>query len=179
MTRPRFFSDSPVAEITHAFLRIEQNQMQGLPVCNSKLTTEIVGLRRFEQYWLGTLITPWTLQLLLLPASVEAESLEEGDHRTFQFPRGDVVFMASGNPDLGVYLACSLLSPVHDFPSQESIRGTAEEVMALLFRAAEEQPRGESVTVAMPGRLDIERETKSDVRKGATRRDFLRGMINE
>lgn len=177
MTRPAFFAVSPIAEITRAFRQIEQNQMQGLPVCNDRLTTEIVGLGRFEQYWVGALITPWTLQLILLPATVEAEELAEGDHRTFVFPQGSVVFMASENPDLGVYLACSLMSPLHDFTSQETIRSTAEEVITLLFQPPAEQPSGESVKVAMPGRLDIEREAKSAEKKGGTRRDFLRGMM--
>ena len=177
MTRSAFFAADPAAEITRAFRRIEQNQMQGLPVCNDRLTTEIVGLRRFEQYWAGALITPWTLQLILLPATAEAEALAEGDHRTFVFPQGSVVFMASENPDLGVYLACSLMSPLHDFPSQEAIRSTTEEVMTLLFQPPAEQPSGESVKVAMPGRLDIEREAKSAEKKSGTRRDFLRGMM--
>lgn len=177
MTRPAFFAARPVAEIMHAFRRIEQNQMQDLPVCNNQLTTEIAGLRRFEQYWVGALITPWTLQLILLPATAEAESLQEGDYRTFQFPQGPVMFMASGNPDLGVYLACSLVSPLHDFSSQEKIRDTAEEVMRLLFQSPGKQPRGESVKVAMPGQMDIEREGKSPEMKSGSRRDFLRGMM--
>ncbi len=177
MTHPAFFAVSPIAEITRAFRQIEQNQMQGLPVCNDRLTTEIVGLRRFEQYWVGALITPWTLQLILLPATVEAEELAEGDHRTFVFPQGSILFMASDNPDLGIYMACSLMSPLHDFPSQAAIRSTAEEVMVLLFRQVEEKPKAEPVKVAMPGRLDIERETKSSEKKSGTRRDFLRGMV--
>lgn len=177
MNRPLYSAASPASEITRAFRQIEQNQMQGLPVCNDRLTTEIVGLHRFEQHWVGALITPWTLQLILLAATAEAEELAEGDHRTFVFPQGSVVFMASENPDLGIYLACSLMSPLHDFPSQETIRSTAEEVMTLLFQSPEAQPQGESVKVAMPGRLDIEREAKSAEKKSGTRRDFLRGMM--
>lgn len=177
MTCPAFFATSPVDQITHAFARIEQNQMQGLPVCNSQLTSEVVGLRRYDEYWLGVLVTPWTLQLILLPATEQAENLREGDHRTFQFPQGEILFMASDNPDLGVYLACSLMSPLHDFPSQEVIRNTAEEVMTLLFQSPEPQPQGKSVKVAMPGRLDVEREAKTVEKKSATRREFLRGMM--
>ncbi|WP_052760970.1 [NiFe]-hydrogenase assembly chaperone HybE [Sedimenticola thiotaurini] len=177
MTCPAFFTTAPADQITQAFRQIEQNQMRGLPVCNAKLTTEVVGLRRFDQYWLGVLITPWTLQLILLPATDRAENLPEGACRTMQFPQGEIVFMASDNPDLGTYLACSLMSPLHDYPSQAVIRNTAEEVMSLLFQSAETQPQGESVKVAMPGRLDVEREAKTGEKKTATRREFLRGMM--
>jgi [NiFe] hydrogenase assembly HybE family chaperone len=177
MNRPAFFATSPAAEITHAFRQIEQAQMHGLPVCHDQLTTEVVGLRRFEQHWVGALITPWTLQLILLPATAEAERLGDGDHRSLVFPQGAVVFMASENPDLGVYMACSLMSPLHDFPSQAAIRQTAEEVMELLFQAPAEQAPGKSVTVAMPGRLDIKREAKPVDQTTGSRRDFLRGRM--
>lgn len=177
MTNPDYFAASPVAEITQAFRRIELDQMHGLPVCNGCLTTEIVGLTRFGHYWVGALITPWTLQLLLLPATAEAECLVEGDHRTLEFPQGPVVFMASENADLGVYLACSLMSPLHDFPSQEVIRQTAQEVMELLFQPPAKKDQGTAVKVAMPGRLDIEREAKPVDQTRGSRRDFLRGRM--
>lgn len=177
MNSTAHFTPRPDAEILRAFRRIEQNQMHGLPVCNDRLTTEVVGLRRFGEYWVGALITPWTLQLILLPATAEAECLVEGDHRSLAFPQGPVVFMASENPDLGVYMACSLMSPLHDFPSQEVIRQTAQEVMELLFQAPAEQPPGKSVSVAMPGRLDIERESKPIDQTTGSRRDFLRGRM--
>jgi hypothetical protein len=74
-------------------------------------------------------------------------------------------------------MACSLMSPLHDFPSQAAIRQTAEEVMELLFQAPAEQPPGASVTVAMPGRLDIEREAKPVDQTRGSRRDFLRGRM--
>ena len=177
MCNPVFFASSPDAEITHAFRRIEQNQMQGLPVCNDRLTSEVVGMRRFGDHWLGVLITPWTLQLLLLPAIAEAKVLLEGDHRSHAFPQGEVVFMASDNPDLGVYQSCSLRSPLHDFPSQAVIRQTAEEVMELLFQPPAERAEGESVKVALPGRLDIDKESKPVQETHGSRRDFLRGRM--
>ncbi|WP_428606881.1 [NiFe]-hydrogenase assembly chaperone HybE [Sedimenticola sp.] len=177
MNRPAFFSASPAAEITHSFRQIEQDAMHGLPVCNDQLTTEVVGLRRFEQHWVGALITPWTLQLILLPATTEAECLRDGDYRTLEFPQGPVVFMASDNSHLGVYMACSLMSPLHDFPSQGAIRQTAQEVMELLFQPPAEKPQSEPVKVAMPGRLDIEREAKPVDQTAGSRRDFLRGRM--
>jgi len=177
MNQTRYFSDNPQQQISDAFRRIEQNQMQGLPVCNEALTTELVGMRRFGDYWLGVLITPWTLQLLLLPASADAEVLEEGDHRSHAFPQGEVVFMASDNPDLGIYQSCALRSPLHDFPSQEVIRQTAGEVLDLLFQPPAEQPEGQSVKVAMPGRLDIEKESRPIQETRGSRRDFLRGRM--
>ncbi len=177
MIEQRYYSENPQQAITEAFRKIEQNQMQGLPVCNEALTTEVVGLQRFTDYWLGVLITPWTLQLVMLSANGEAESLSEGDHRIYDFPQGEVVFMASDNPDLGVYQSCALSSPLHDFPSQEVIRQTAIEVLDLLFQAPAEPEQERSVKVAMPGRLDVEKESKKVEETRGSRRDFLRGRM--
>ncbi|MCW8947451.1 MAG: [NiFe]-hydrogenase assembly chaperone HybE [Sedimenticola sp.] len=177
MTFPAFYSNSPAEQITQAFRQIEQNQMQGLPVCNKLLTTEVIGLTRFNECWVGALITPWTLQLIMLPASAEAEQLEEGDHRAYEFPQGKVVFMTTENDALGPYQSCGLMSPLHSFESQEQIRQTATEVMELMFQPPAESEEKQSVQVAMPGRLDIDREAKSSEKKSGTRRDFLRGAL--
>jgi [NiFe] hydrogenase assembly HybE family chaperone len=151
--------------------------MQGLPVCNALLTTEIIGLTRFNEYWIGALVTPWTLQLIMLPAVQEAELLVEGDHRTYEFPQGKVVFMTTEHPDLGPYQSCALMSPLHSFENQEQIRQTAKEVMELMFQQPAEVEHTQSVKVAMPGRLDIDRETKPSEEKRGSRRDFLRGAL--
>jgi [NiFe] hydrogenase assembly HybE family chaperone len=176
MSYPAFYSSNPAELITQAFRQIEQNQMQGLPVCNEQLTTEIVGLTRFQAYWVGALITPWTLQMIMLPATADAEQLVESDHRTYEFPQGKVVFMTTENEALGPYQSCALMSPLHSFETQEQIRQTAVEVMALMFQPPAEVEQTQSVQVAIPGRLDIDRESKSTEKSGS-RRDFLRGAL--
>lgn len=176
MSTQQIFTDNPADQINRAFLRIEQNQMQGLPVCNPELTSEIVGLTRFGGYWLGALVTPWTLQLIMVAAEAGVEVLEAGDHRIHQFPQGEVMFMASENPDIGLYQSCSLLSPLHDFPNQAAIRQTSGEVVELLFQSPV-QKKGQSVEVALPGRLDVERESKPVQETHGSRRDFLRGRM--
>lgn len=118
MSYPAFYSSNPAELITQAFRQIEQNQMQGLPVCNEQLTTEIVGLTRFQAYWVGALITPWTLQMIMLPATADAEQLVESDHRTYEFPQGKVVFMTTENEALGPYQSCALMSPLHSFETR-------------------------------------------------------------
>ena len=171
MSLAAWFSDDPSGAIERAFRRIEEAQMKDLPLCNQALTAEAVGVTRWQEHWLGCLITPWTLQLVMLPACVDAEALREGDVREWQFPRGPIVFMASENPDLGVYQACGLLSPVDGLASQEAARQIAVEVMEILFQAPADMPDGVSVTAPQTGRLDIEDAANSAT--GSTRRDFL------
>lgn len=161
-----------------AFLAIEQGSMAELPVCNAALTTELVGLRRFQAGWLGCLITPWTLQLLLLPD--DTGGLKIGRKRSIRLSQGEIVFAANENEGAGPYLACPLASPLHEFKDQQSIRRTAEEVMELLFQEPKPE-QSNSVEVGMPvgstGRLDIDAEVRQA--STGTRRDFLRGFLKD
>jgi hypothetical protein len=68
------------------------------------------------------------------------------------------------------------MSPLHSFETQEQIRQTAVEVMELMFQPPAEVEQTQSVQVAVPGRLDIDRESKSTEKSGS-RRDFLRGAL--
>jgi [NiFe] hydrogenase assembly HybE family chaperone len=157
-----YFADDPTQAIEEAFHKIEQGPMQRLPICHAGLTSEWVGGRRWGEYWLGCLITPWTLQLLLLPATEAAEALREGDVRVREFPQGPLTFRTIESPDLGAYQSCGLCSPVTVYPSQEAIRQVSVEVMQLLFQPAS------GPVVAPPTPL-------ASVTSAYTRRDILRG----
>ena len=47
---------------------IYRERMQGLPIVNPELSVEAVGFEPFEAHELGVLISPWFMNLVLLPA---------------------------------------------------------------------------------------------------------------
>ncbi len=111
--------------------------MTDLPVFNERLTVEAVGFCQWEGHWLGVLITPWFMNLLVVPrVGSPWPELQTGKaHRlTLSFPAGDYTFVPRHEDALGTYLCCSLMSPVHDLPDQASARRLATEVMDLLNR---------------------------------------------
>lgn len=132
----RGFSENPAATLEQVFSAIHQERMAGLPVANPAIEVEAVEFQAWEGHWLGILITPWFLNLLVLPkqGSPWPESLETGKGKeiTLVFPQGEYRFSAREEPGIGGYLSCSLASPVHDWSSQAEIRKTAREVMRLL-----------------------------------------------
>ena len=65
---------SPLLEA--AFARIEREQMAGVPILNPALRVQAVDFTRWQGQWLGALVTPWFLNLVLV--GVEPESLELG-----------------------------------------------------------------------------------------------------
>ena len=50
-----------------AFNDILQTRMHDVPVLNTALSVQALGFLRYQQDWLGVLVTPWFMSLLLMP----------------------------------------------------------------------------------------------------------------
>jgi [NiFe] hydrogenase assembly HybE family chaperone len=124
------------ARIEAVYRRIAE-RMAGLPACNPALVVELVGLRAWEGRWLGVLITPWTVSLLLLPGRAPVALLGSDQRQTWRFPSGEYDFMGNQDPDIGHYQTCSLFSPPAEFAGQDTARAVAQSVLDALFEAAD------------------------------------------
>jgi [NiFe] hydrogenase assembly HybE family chaperone len=137
-----------------AFDRIAQTRMAGLPFVNPGLRVELVGLREWEGQRLGVLVTPWSINVMLLPADGAWPRLATGAERFVDLPAGRFRFVAGFDSGLGEYHACSLFSPALEFADHEAARATAVAALAALFHAGTPAPKAGSPF---------------------SRRDFLRG----
>ena len=108
-----------------AFGRVARTRMADMPFLNRALRVEAVGFRVWEGQWLGVLITPWSINVLLLPRSAQWPRLPTGAERFVDMPAGRFRFAAGFDPGLGEYHACSLFSPALEFADQASARATA------------------------------------------------------
>ena len=135
--RPGFESDpSPVLE--GVFARILAEDVSDMPLLNPALRVEAVDFARDDPGWLGVLVTPWFMNLMLLPAAgVPWQPLATGAKRRLRFPAGEFVFFGGWEEQLGEYLYCSMFSPMSQFADHESARATAAEIRSLLYRAAD------------------------------------------
>ena len=158
------------ARVQRTFERVRRERMAGLPFLNEALQVELVGLRRWRGLWLGVLVTPWFMNLMLLPGDGAAEgdevpaawpTVRTGEYAPFAFPAAVLSFLAGREGEVGEYLSCSLFSPMFEFPDHGTARQTAEACLAALFDAA---PAATPAVVA-------DREAPRAVSK----RDFLRG----
>lgn len=152
--------------IEAVFGKIGETRMRGLPILNPTLSVEAVGFRVWNGEWLGALVTPWSINLMLLPAS-PAPGLPEptGTMRSRGFPSGEFEFLCAYEKDIGPYEICSLFSPVTEFEDQPTAVATARAALAFLFNkslagleessigAATAPPRGISRRELLRGRL--------------------------
>jgi [NiFe] hydrogenase assembly HybE family chaperone len=144
--------EDPSARLEAAFRRIEAERMADVPMLNHALAVEAVGFARRDGRWLGVLITPWFMNLVLLPAEGEWNSVAEGERLFRRFAGRDYAFLCGREPEVGEFHSCSLFSPMGEMPNQESARAIARAVLLAL-----EPERSATVAAALPGSADKRR----------------------
>ena len=123
-----------IAKLEAAFREIHTAQMRGMPIVNDALAVKAVGFRRHDGRWLGALVTPWFLNLVLLPGDGDDWSaLIPGAKELIEFPSGRYEFVHANRKGVGAYKACSLFSPMFEFASMLQATETASAALVSLF----------------------------------------------
>jgi [NiFe] hydrogenase assembly HybE family chaperone len=120
-------------ELVERFRFIHEERMKGLPFVHPKLEVEAVGFAPWEDHELGILITPWFMNLVVLPGGAQYDGLPQGEEVEFRFPSGPCYFTVNQDEALGTYLSAVLFRVVVDFPSQAFAREVAVEALASLL----------------------------------------------
>jgi len=112
--------------LEQTFNAILQTRMQDIPIVNPALTVEALGFARINTDWLGILITPWFMNLVLLPtAASDWLTYPPGNKFTQTFSYGVFEFTVANEAKLGRYALCSLFSPMFQFQNQNDARNAA------------------------------------------------------
>lgn len=121
--------------LVNDFTEVWHAKMRDVPMVNKVLHVQAVGFRRHDGRPLGVLISPWFMNLIMLPADDEDwSSLVPGEKETLVFPSGEYEFIHNTREMVGGYKACSLFSPMGEFKSQAQAVEVAEAVMVALFQ---------------------------------------------
>ncbi|MRS13324.1 hydrogenase-2 assembly chaperone [Enterobacteriaceae bacterium RIT691] len=105
--------DNPSAALERAFQAVAASEMRELPFFLPQVPVRACGFVLYEQQWLGCLLTPWMLSLLVLPGPQQRwEKRRVGDKLALSLPCGDVRFTVGEITGCGQYLAASLMSPL-------------------------------------------------------------------
>lgn len=110
--------------------------MAGLPIYNPRLRIAALGFRPDRGLYVGALITPWFLNIVLLPEKKTTDARASGDIRAHVFPSGAYNFSVVKLERVGAFEFCSLFSPMLEFDSQEAAQLAAETALAALYEPA-------------------------------------------
>ena len=155
--------------LADTYRQIAEERMQDMPFLNTALQVEAVGFRAWEEHQVGVLITPWFMNLVLIPGPEEEwRDFSSDKARAWEFPSGSCEFHASRPDGETLHMCASLFTTVEDFPDQQTARDVAEQVMDDLFTPSED------------GHSKInEREPSADamLAKPVSRRGLLRQLM--
>jgi [NiFe] hydrogenase assembly HybE family chaperone len=116
-----------IADIIERFQQIGKNNVQDLPIYNHKLRVEAVNFQHLNPTeWVGVLITPWFMDLMIIPDQSEPWDIHATGKRVArELPAKTYQFIQGGDEVLGSYLTCSLYSPMDAFDYQELAQSAA------------------------------------------------------
>jgi [NiFe] hydrogenase assembly HybE family chaperone len=158
----------PSAALEAVYRRV-QVRMAGLPFVNDRLGVAAVGFAPWKAHWLGVVITPWFMNLVIAPReAAQWRSLPAGEKRRYAFPAGDYDFVSAREDGVGEFFVCSLFSPVTQFEDQATARFVAAHALGALHDPANNE------RAAPPGPVV---EVEGKLEKPMSRRDLLRGQF--
>ena len=175
------------------FRRIEQECMKDMPMCNPALSVQAIGFAEWGEFYLGVMLTPWFMNLMLLPRDVStAEDYQLGSKRVHVLPSGRYEFVMAEEEGLGKYQVCSLFSPVFEFGDQQTAVTTAITILDEVMKQENrdtisthekviQQYWQESDDADVPGSETTENAPAPALEQGIetpmSRRQLLRGML--
>jgi len=171
---------SLVSELQLHFLHVSE-KMAELPIYNPVLDVAVVGFRPYQQAELGVLVTPWCMNLILLPdpENTNYPDRSVGTKQMLALPSGQYEFIWGATEGVGSYLSCSLFSPMFEFDSHKVAIKTAEEVMKALFEAENFAPTDRQIAQksqeakAREQEVSKQKKPKAEGPTQVSRRGFL------
>jgi [NiFe] hydrogenase assembly HybE family chaperone len=130
--------------VTSTFEDILQESMKDVPILNNRLQVETLGFQMYENRIMGIVITPWLMNLVMLPNDEDDWSeLELGKKQPIEILGRTYKFMVNEVEGIGKCKTHSLYSPMHEFNSHNHALKVARDFLEDLM--TERQPTVEEL----------------------------------
>jgi [NiFe] hydrogenase assembly HybE family chaperone len=93
-----------------------------------------VGFREHDGRQVGVIVTPWFMNLTVLPSPADTAIWVEGESARLVFPSGAYDFVVSDLSEVGLIGTCSLFSTMTEFTDHEAAQLAATSVAEALFQ---------------------------------------------
>ena len=127
-------ADDPAAWLEAHYRHVWETRMRDQPFVNPALTVEAVGFRRLDGDWLGVVITPWFLNLVLVHGGGALwGDIPAGVRGYLILPCGTMPIFAADDPEIGPYQYCPLIASVDTLPDMATARFVAADAVKTVF----------------------------------------------
>lgn len=107
------YTEKPTQCVEAAFDRVAKQMMNELSFIHPTMPIKACEFQLFEGQWIGGIITPWMLSVIILPGPNQVwEHRTVGERIGLKLPYGDTTFIVGELEELNQYLSCSLMSPL-------------------------------------------------------------------
>lgn len=138
------FAANPAPRLVAQYERIAQQEMQALPFYHPDMPI-VAECTLFEGQWLGCVLTPWMLSVVVLPGPDQLWPVRSSERLALQLPCGNLTFMVGALPETGQLLACSLMSPIDPHLGADEGRALVSSTLKMLLSLPVQQGAGEVV----------------------------------
>jgi [NiFe] hydrogenase assembly HybE family chaperone len=136
------FAANPAPRLVTQYERIAQQEMQALPFYHPAMPI-VAQCTLFEGQWLGCVLTPWMLSVVVLPGPDQLWPVRSSSERlALQLPCGNLTFMVGALPETGQLLACSLMSPIDPHLGADEGRALVSSTLKMLLSLPVQQGAG-------------------------------------
>jgi len=132
-------SDDAVQDLANAYRRAAL-KVKGMPIYNPTLAVEAVGFRLHEGRQVGVIVTPWFMNLTVLPCAEDQKAWVAGGSVRLVFPSGAYDFVVNNLDGVGLVGACSLFSTMFEFTDHEAAQLAARTIAEAVFEAEQPAP---------------------------------------
>ncbi|NVK18405.1 MAG: [NiFe]-hydrogenase assembly chaperone HybE [Methylocystaceae bacterium] len=177
-------------KLESCFNHILNENMQGINILNHELEVEAVEFQHWDGRMLGMIITPWFVNLVMLPKNGDNwDQLALGQKEKIAFPSKDLDMMVNDIDGFGYCRTYSLYSPCKDLPNQESARIAAAMFLRdLLDETKRVEPTYSEEQIArylekedMIHQEELKKQFSEplQMKEEVNRRDLLRGKLRQ
>ena len=132
-------AEDAVQQLANAYRRASL-KVKGLPIYNPTLAVEAVGFRLHEGRHAGVMVTPWFMNLTVLPSEADRDAWVKGRTTRLAFPSGAYDFTVGEVPDAGLVATCPLFSSMADFTDHDAAQLAAAAAASALFEPEAPDP---------------------------------------
>jgi len=157
-----------IRQLVQRFTQIANTAMRDLPIYNHALHVDAIGFEATAEGWLGVLITPWFINVVLLPMQRVEATVPLGSKVIHILVAGEHEFTVGEDDELGRYDFLTLASPTLKYKSHQAARVVAQKALVKLLTPPD------AASAAVP---EQPIRFVSPEQHGKERRAFLRGLI--
>mgnify|MGYP001814253966 CR=1 FL=1 len=156
------------------FQQIGVERIFGLPIYNDALNVEAVEFQSCDGGLIGVLITPWFMNIMLLPEDTSPWQTQElGVKVKYKLDSGEHEFVIGEDEEVGRYLFRTVTSPTHCYKKQIAAINSGKKALSALLAPPEKE---KEEIPANSQQVEFTSNTPEE-KHNSGRREFLRNIV--